>query len=154
MPVLTDVKVEGERETPLGQIVTHQPVVSCADAARARRVSPSAELKTLIMYTPRGFVAVHLRGTSRLSLELVRGSLDCGDVRLATVSELTDLGLRRGCINPWNVPFCVRHLVSMSIFTERLIATNVGCLTRGIIFSPLSLLKLVPMTLGRFEDGS
>jgi prolyl-tRNA editing enzyme YbaK/EbsC (Cys-tRNA(Pro) deacylase) len=131
--------------------VKHAPVVTCAEAARARRIPLSQELKTLILHGDRRWViAVHLPATRRLQTSRIRRLLNARDVRFASEAWLEKRSLAPGLINPWNTPRGSYHFICLSVFREQLIATNDGTFSGGILFDPRMLLTLPRLVIGRF----
>lgn len=121
---------------------TGKPVTTCEEAAQERGVPLTKELKTLIIETSLGLLAVHLRGDRRLSLRRVKDLLGVEEAHLASPEKLSDLGLSPGTVsavhNPvWSLP----HLVSQSLMQIDEVTTNNKTLMGYLSFDPRVLLK-------------
>jgi prolyl-tRNA editing enzyme YbaK/EbsC (Cys-tRNA(Pro) deacylase) len=135
--------------------ISHAPVVTCEDAAAARGIGLSEELKTLLLESGRLRIAVHLRGDARLRLRTIKRLLRLRDVRFIETPVLASAGLRAGTINPWNVPFCRYHVLCLHVLTNTEMATNAGALDAGQFFPTAALLDLPNLLvgfLGEFSD--
>lgn len=132
--------------------LTDKEVESCEDAARARGVPLTNELKTLILETSKGLVAVHLPGNREVSLRAVKDEIEAAEARLASGEILRSLSLSRGTVSAvldpvWSLP----HLVSRSILGLDYVTTNNGTLRGYLRFSPSVLLKAKRVRIGDFE---
>ena len=78
---------------------TDRQVVSCRDAAAARGIPLRNELKTLILETTAGLVAVHLPGNERLSLRRLKRFLEVDEAKLASTESLREIGLEPGTVS-------------------------------------------------------
>jgi prolyl-tRNA editing enzyme YbaK/EbsC (Cys-tRNA(Pro) deacylase) len=135
------------------QIFEHPPVVSCEDAAAARGVPLSVELKTLVVRAKDMFFAVHLPGDKRLNSRAVKKALGTRRIRFASADELADVGLRAGLVNPGNTIFCAGQLVCASVLSKPFVTTNAGTFVRGVAFAPQDLLTMPNTTSGEFSHG-
>ncbi len=128
------------------------PVVSCEEAALAKAIPLVNELKSLILATSKGFIAIHLPGDAEVRLRAVKRALAAKKARLATDKELQRLGLEPGTVyavkDPtWSLP----HLVSERLLTLDMVSTNSGT-NRGFLrFSPAILLEADSVMVGEFE---
>ncbi len=132
--------------------VLASPVISCKEAAEAKGIPLSNELKSLLLSTQKGFVVLHLPGDAEASLRAVKNALEVREACLATDDELLSLGLMRGCVcavkDPiWSLP----HLVSKRILKMEMVSTNNGT-NRGFYrFHPSVLLEAESVMVGDFE---
>ncbi len=128
------------------------PVVTCEEAAAARGVPLSHELKTLILQTNTGLVAAHLPGDGRLSLRKVKDRLEASEAHLADPEDLLELGLSAGTVSAVLDPvWSMRHIVSRRLLTYDEVTTNNGTKTAYFAFPPSVLLQAADVTPGDFE---
>lgn len=143
---------------PLGETFyshkLNRMVVTCKEAAEAKGVSLSSELKTLILETNNGICAVNLCGNKHLSLRSVKRFLNVKEARLLSVSELVDLGLFPGTVCPFLNPVWHMHqLLSAAVLDLIITTTNNGTLGSFFIFRPKLLLKIPSIQIGDFEQN-
>jgi prolyl-tRNA editing enzyme YbaK/EbsC (Cys-tRNA(Pro) deacylase) len=127
-------------------------VISCKDAANARNVPLGNELKTLILETSAGLIAVHLSGDKLLSLRKVKKFLESSEAFLANPDTLLDIGLSSGTVSAvlepvWSMP----HLVSKQLRKLEFVTTNNGTRKAYFKFSPSLLLQASNVMEGDFE---
>jgi prolyl-tRNA editing enzyme YbaK/EbsC (Cys-tRNA(Pro) deacylase) len=72
---------------------------ACEEAAAAKGVHLFKELKTLIVETSSGLIAVHLPGDARLSLRAVKVFLEAEEAYVADPETLLGLGLSPGTVS-------------------------------------------------------
>ncbi|HEX8618243.1 MAG TPA: YbaK/EbsC family protein [Thermoanaerobaculia bacterium] len=139
-------------ETPQWlKVYRHPAVISCVEAAQARGVPLSVELKTLLMRSGGFVVAVHLAAHRRLNSRAVKRLLGTKRLSFLHEDELVAHGVRRGAINPWNVPFCSLHVVAQSVFRIPRMSTNNSRLDEGVLFATRELRKLPGLIVGPFD---
>lgn len=128
-------------------------VVSCAEAASAKGIPLSNELKTLVLAEPGGEVLVcHLRGDDHLDLRAVKRIVGERDVALASPARLKDLGLGPGTVYPFSSTLAERrHLIDDSLSTLSFLSTNAGDLREFIVFDPSALCLLPNATTHRIR---
>src|SRR5205814_1289847 len=118
-----------------------RPVITCREASNAKQIPLGFELKTLIIDTSAGIVAVHLPGDRTISLRMVKNALKCDEAKLASRSQLATLGLAPGTVCPvldpvWYMP----QLLCSSVLDREFVSTNAGTLTGYFKFKPDMLL--------------
>jgi len=131
------------------------PVVSCEEAAAAKGIPLDNELKTLILDTTRGLVALHLLGDGEASLRAVKNAMGVKQAFLAEASTLAEIGLQPGTVcavkDPvWSMP----HLITRRILSKDMVSTNNGTHRGFYRFHPTVLLEADSVTLGDFEQGN
>jgi prolyl-tRNA editing enzyme YbaK/EbsC (Cys-tRNA(Pro) deacylase) len=127
-------------------------VVTCAEAATAKKIPPEHELKTLISETSVGVVAVHVPGNRVVALRAVKKALNCREARLASKAKLSSLGLAQGTVSPVLDPvWYMQHLVCDAVLTLGFVSTNNGTLTGYFKFSPDILLRARKVMRGSFS---
>lgn len=120
------------------------PVISCQEAAIARGIPLDQELKTLILETSNGILAVHLPGDGQLSLREIKRQCNVEHAHLATPETLEHLGLSPGTVSAVLEPvWSMRQFVSPRVFDVAEIMTNNGTLTGYFSFSPSILAAAV-----------
>lgn len=129
-----------------------EPVVTCEAAAKAKGIPLDHELKTLILTTPRGEVALHLLGDSEASLRAVKNAIDVKEASLASEATLTAMGLQPGTVcavkDPvWSLP----HLITRRVFSKDYVSTNNGTLRGFYRFHPSKLWEADSVMVGDFE---
>jgi hypothetical protein len=75
-----------------------KPVVTCEEAAAAKCIPLENELKTLILRTSRGYIALNLPGDSAADLRSVKAALEVEQACLASLDELKALGMSPGTV--------------------------------------------------------
>lgn len=129
-----------------------RPVVTCREAAAAKQIPRENELKTLIVESSAGVVAVHVPGDRAVKLRAVMNALKCREARLASRAKLSSLGLAPGTVCPVLDPvWYMRHLICESVLDLGVVYTNAGTLTGYFKFSPAILLRNPQVTVGRFS---
>lgn len=128
------------------------PVVSCVEASKARNIPIQNELKTLIVYTSGGFIAVNLPGDGRISLRKIKNILNSNEACLADPEDLAEMGLSAGTVSAvldpvWSMP----QLISKRLLKLDYITTNNGTKTGYFKFKPSILLNAENITVGDFE---
>ncbi len=131
----------------------NQAVISCEEAAKARNVPLKNELKTLILATSTGFVAVHLPGDGVLALRAVKNSLETKEACLADPEDLAKIGITAGTVSAvldpvWSMP----HLITKRVLTLDFVTTNNGTKTAYFNFDPIILLKSSKYLMGEYEN--
>jgi prolyl-tRNA editing enzyme YbaK/EbsC (Cys-tRNA(Pro) deacylase) len=130
------------------------PVVSCEEAATARGIPLAQELKTLLVRTDGGIVAVHIPGDSSLSLRKVKARLETTEAFLADPTDLSELGLSPGTVCAVLEPvWAMPHLVSRRVLTLKSVMTNNGTRTGYFEFEPGVLVEAADVTVGDFEKS-
>jgi prolyl-tRNA editing enzyme YbaK/EbsC (Cys-tRNA(Pro) deacylase) len=129
-------------------------VVSCVEAAAAKRIPLRHELKSLVLDTSRGTVVVHIPGDMQLSLRKVKRQLTVEEAFVAPPERMAALGLIPGTVcavlDPvWSLP----ALVSRAVLSLDFVSTNNGTRCGYFRFAPEILLTAASVTLGRFETG-
>jgi prolyl-tRNA editing enzyme YbaK/EbsC (Cys-tRNA(Pro) deacylase) len=144
-----------DRAVPGKRLQVHHleiPVVSCEEAARARGVPLAHELKTLLLQTHHGIIAVHLPGDGILSLRKVKARLETAQAYLADPEELQQLGLTPGTVSAvldpvWSMP----HLISRRLLGMPNVTTNNGTLTGFFEFDPAVMAEAADVIVDDFE---
>ena len=127
--------------------------MTCAEAAEARGVPLTNELKSLLLETTYGPVVVHVPGDKRVSLRAAKMSLHCRQVSLASPMVLEKLGLSPGTVCPFYEPlWSMRQLVCRELLARRPLTTNNGTLRGYFVFEPELLLTAPFVMIGRFSD--
>lgn len=128
-------------------------VVSCDQAASAKGIPLKNELKSIILATSDGMVALHLRGDRRVSLRAVKNTLDVKQAYMLPASELEKIGLVAGTVSAvlepvWSMP----HLISRSVLALEYVSTNARVLDQYFKFKPEILLQAKSTFIGDFEE--
>jgi prolyl-tRNA editing enzyme YbaK/EbsC (Cys-tRNA(Pro) deacylase) len=136
----------------LKAIFLTKPVVSCEEAATEKCIPLENELKTLMMNTSKGIIALHVRGNKKANLRSLKNALECDEVFLLEGSKLKEIGLSPGTVSAvlepvWSYP----HFISRSLLSLEFVSTNNGTLKGYFQFSPKLLLNAKTVTLGNFE---
>lgn len=129
-----------------------RPVVSCAEAAMAKGIPIANELKSLIISTAKGMVALHLPGDSEANLRAVKQVLEVREASLASPEELSALGLSPGIVcavkaPTWDLP----HLVSRRVMQMEYVSTNNGTHRGFYRFHPAVFYDADSLVVGEFE---
>ncbi|GHU73998.1 hypothetical protein FACS189413_18680 [Bacteroidia bacterium] len=127
-------------------------VVSCEEAATARKVPLGNELKTLILQTPSGLVAVHLPADGELNLRAIKNTLYIKDVKIAAPEDIAKIGLVSGTVSAvlepvWSMP----HLISKRALSKSYVTTNNKTKIGYFKFDPIVLLDATSSIVGNFE---
>ena len=129
-------------------------VITCKQASAAKGIELFSELKTLILVTSSGLVALHLRGDREASLRAVKTALGVTEAYLLPAHELekTPLNLSPGTVSAvlepvWSMP----HLISRSLLAIKEVSTNAGALDTCYYFKPEILLQAKSVEIGDFD---
>lgn len=127
-------------------------VVTCKEAAKAKGIPLCQELKTLILNTSTGLVALHLPGDSKGALRAVKNALEVDEAHMVSGKVLASLGLEDGtvsavCSPVWEMP----HLISRRVLSFDFVSTNTGNKKEFFNFSPSILMDAESVMLGDFE---
>ncbi|MDY6839568.1 MAG: YbaK/EbsC family protein [Thermodesulfobacteriota bacterium] len=129
-----------------------EEVISCKAAATAKGVPLKNELKTLILDTSIGTVALHIRGDRSAALRKVKNRLRCKEAYLSSPARLRELGAAPGTVHPFRSKIWgLKHLISKSLLTLKYLTTNSGTLTEYVKFSPVLLLFARDKIVDDFE---
>lgn len=127
-------------------------VVTCRQAARAKNINTENELKTLILSTSNGYVALHICGNRQANLRDIKTALNCKQASLASPKELADLGLIPGAICPIIEPIWdFNHFISKHVLSLKYVSTNDGTRDGYYTFNPRVLLLSNNYKLGIFS---
>jgi prolyl-tRNA editing enzyme YbaK/EbsC (Cys-tRNA(Pro) deacylase) len=129
-----------------------KPVITCKEAAQAKGILLENELKTLILQTSNGYMAVELPGDAEASLRKIKDAIEAKNAHMASIEELAQLGLEQGTVSAvrdpvWNMP----HLVSRRLLKLNEVSTNSGNKKGYYRFNPLLLLEAEDVMIGDFE---
>ncbi|MDR0437124.1 MAG: YbaK/EbsC family protein [Bacteroidales bacterium] len=130
-----------------------RPVVSCKEAADAKGIPLSNELKTLILDTSDGLYALHIRGDKKANLRSIKKILNTDEACLASEETLEELRVVAGTVTPylrqiWNLP----QLLSCEVLLCEFVSTNAGVRDKYIIFDPSLLTAHSNTRIGCFYD--
>ena len=130
-----------------------RPVVTCMEAAQAKGIHLENELKTLLLETSNGFVAIELPGDATASLRKIKDFLEVKKAHLADPETLDQLGLGPGTVSAVRPPvWGMHHLVSKRLLNLDEISTNSGNKNGYYRFEPSLLLKAEKVNIGDFEE--
>ena len=130
-----------------------RPVVTCEEAARAKGIPLENELKTLLLETSNGLVAVELPGDAYASLRKIKDFLNVKKAYMATPETLAKLKLEPGTISTVHAPIWdMLHLVSKRLLKIDEVSTNSGNKDGYYRFKPSILLKAKNVKIGDFEN--
>ena len=130
-------------------IIYHQSVRTCQEAASARGIDINEELKTIILKIGHKRIAVHLRGGDMINSRLIQ-SLFRHRSRFLSMDELKYYNLAKGLVNPWNIKFCEYNLIATNILNYEYMYTNNSKLDEGVKFQTQILLNLPNIIIGDF----
>lgn len=128
-------------------------VVTCYEAARAKGIPLDQELKTLLLDTSLGYVALELPGDATASLRKIKDALEVKQAHLASPETLLELHLEPGTVSTvrppvWDMP----HLISRRVLCQEFLSTNSGHKKGFYRFPPSLLLEAQAVIIGDFED--
>jgi len=83
-------------------ILHHNPVITCAEAAMARRISIDEELKTVLLKVSYRKVSVHLKASEKIYSKAIRKLFRSKHIRFLTSDELRDYNLEKVESVSWN----------------------------------------------------
>lgn len=128
-------------------------VISCIEAALAKKIPLKNELKSLLLNYDGGICLVNICGDHKVSLRKIKNVLHCKHAFMASEDELSKMNLRPGAVCPflsqlWNV----KQLYDKNLFDLDFLSTNNGTRTNYIKFPPNVLLKNSNYIIGDFSD--
>lgn len=135
-------------------VLYHQPVVTCAEAAKARGISIAEELKTILLKVSHKKISINIRGNDKIDSKAIRKLFNNKHIRFLSEEELKHFNLSKGLVNPWNIPFCEYNLISTNIFEQSFMYTNNSKYTEGVKFPTKELLHLSNIIIGDFSYES
>jgi len=128
-------------------------VVSCEEAAAAKKIPLSNELKTIIVETSQGTILVHVCGNQSVSNRKVKNRLDVKQAVMASRKKMDELGVVPGTVSPVFEPlWSMKHLIDLRVMQNEYVSTNNGTLNNYITFSPKVLLQADSVIVGDFSD--
>ncbi len=152
-----DIK-KSYNDTPSNSLTAYnldKPVITCEQAAAAKGISLSSELKTIIILADEKIYAVNVPGNLNISLRKIKKFLDCDQAFMIDRVKLNDLGLVPGTVCPvkdpvWNMP----QLLDESVLHHKFVSTNNGSLLSYFMFHPKILLSAPNIQIGDFSTTS
>ena len=131
-----------------------KPVVTCKEAAQAKGIPLENELKTLLVKTSNGFVAIELPGDAKASLIKIKDFLEVKNVHLADIETLKELELEPGTVSAVCPPIWdMAHIISRRLLSLDEVSTNSGDKRGFYRFSPFLLLEAKKVMIGDFEEN-
>lgn len=154
IPKLTTIKKSSKPpHINLKEYKLDKTVVTCMEAAQAKGIHLENELKTLLLETSNGFVAIELPGDATASLRKIKDFLEVKKAHLADPETLNHLGLEPGTVSAVRPPvWGMHHLVSKRLLNLDEISTNSGNKNGYYRFEPSLLLKAEKVNIGDFEE--
>jgi prolyl-tRNA editing enzyme YbaK/EbsC (Cys-tRNA(Pro) deacylase) len=150
--VLLNAQVPDQPGLTLPAYQLETEVVSCEQAAAAKKIPLANELKTIIVNTTLGIRAVHVPGNRKVSLRAVKRALGCRQAFITSPESLRTLGLEPGTVCPVLDPvWAMTHLISAAVLELEFVSTNNGTLSRYLRFPPQLLLQAKRIMIGKFE---
>jgi len=148
MTMLTDYL---EREDIAYQLLHHERTFTGIDEARALGVEADEVLKTLILDTKEGHVAVVLPSGERLDMRLVREVLDDPDAALASETEISGdfAGFELGALPPVAPLLGVETIVDATVRDHGPVVFAAGTQTESVKVEARDLFASQP---GRFAQ--
>lgn len=135
-------------------VLYHHPVVTCDEAAKARGISIDEELKTILLKVSHKNISVNLKGGDKINSKAIRKLFNDKHIRFLSEEELGYFDLKKGLVNPWNIPFCEYNLISSNIFEQNFMYTNNSKYTEGVKFPTKELFHLSNIIIGDFSYES
>ena len=129
--------------------LTHEPVTTSADAAKARGVDLSTGAKALLVKAGDSYSVFVIPGDRKLDWKAVKRELSSKSARFATSEELMDVtGLVKGSLPPFGNLLGLPVYVDSDVLEHDLIRFNAGSLTHSIEMPGSKLLEAVDGTQG------
>lgn len=117
-------------------------VISCEEAAIAKKIPLKNELKSLLIHYDKGLCLVSVCGDNNVNLRNIKKILACRQAFMASKSELQILNLRPGTVCPFlEQTIDMLQLFDKRIFELEFLSTNNGNRNEYIKFPPTVLLK-------------
>ncbi|MDR2084874.1 MAG: YbaK/EbsC family protein [Bacteroidales bacterium] len=132
-------------------VLYHHPVITCAEAAKARKISINEELKTILLKVSHKKISVHLRGGDKINSKAIKKLFHNKSIKFLSTEELQYFDLGKGLVNPWNIPFCEYNLISTNVFEQNFMYTNNSKYNEGIKFLTKELFQLSNIIIGDFS---
>jgi prolyl-tRNA editing enzyme YbaK/EbsC (Cys-tRNA(Pro) deacylase) len=149
-------ELKAGRAEPPGLTLPSHPsskaVVTCKDAAAARGIPLTNELKSIVLEANKEVVVVHVPGDKYVSLRAVKRTLGLTQAHLASPEMLSELVLTPGTVCAVLEPvWSLRHLISEEVFQLSYVSTNDGTLNGYFVFPPDLLLLAEHVQIGEFS---
>ena len=134
------------------QYVLNYEVISCVQAAKAKKIPLENELKSLLLITSSGFLIAHVPGDKKLNNRYIKSAIQCKNVSLASPLDLKKLDLSPGTICAIRDPiWSMTHLISEEVLEKSYISTNDGTRTGFFRFNPKILLLSNSHIIGQYS---
>jgi Ala-tRNA(Pro) deacylase len=139
----TDLKTALESSRVEYELITHDRTLTAAAEADAVGVPPAGVGKTIVLFTPDGYVRAVLAASDRLDLHKVRAALGA-DARLATEAELASAYpmFELGAVPPFAGPAGDRVLVDSGLGDLDTIVIEAGTHNESVRLKSADLLAL------------
>ncbi|MFW9878753.1 MAG: hypothetical protein ACFFG0_37215 [Candidatus Thorarchaeota archaeon] len=112
-------------------------VVSCIEAAKARKVSITKEIKHILLRSQYELIMVHVQADKLISLRKIKRFLKIKNICQADLSRYDQKIFGRGVICPFIEPFwSMKHLVDVGLFNHDWMTSNDTTKRGYIIFDP------------------
>jgi Ala-tRNA(Pro) deacylase len=151
MTMLTDYL---EREDIAYQLLHHERTFTGIDEARALGVEADEVLKTLILDTKEGHVAVVLPSGERLDMRLVREVLDDPDAALASETEISGdfAGFELGALPPVAPLLGVETIVDATVRDHGPVVFAAGTQTESVKVEARDLFASQPVRFAQVAE--
>ena len=143
------------------EVIEHEPVLTCEDAAKIRGTSPDQGAKALVCVASyyakaskgkdKKPVLIVLPCSTRLDFKLFKKWQGVKDLRMATADEVKEItGLEVGSIPPIGTVLDLPTFVDEKLLEQEEICFNAGLHTRSVLMSSEDYVEVVKPEVGRF----
>jgi Ala-tRNA(Pro) deacylase len=134
------------------QIIDHERVHTCEDAAKIRGTSPDQGAKALVCYADSKPILIVLPCSSKLDFKAFKKWQYLKDLRFATPQEVTQLTtLEIGSIPPLGPVLNLPTYVDHQLLQQQQICYNAGLHHRSIMMSVDDYVKVADSIAGSFS---
>jgi Ala-tRNA(Pro) deacylase len=145
------------------QVIDHEPVLTCEDAAKIRGTRPEQGAKALVCMADLPAVSTALQAgkkpilivlpcSSRLDFKAFKKWQEIKDLRMASAEEVKNVtGIEVGAIPPVGEAIGLQTFVDEKLLKEEEICFNAGMHTRSVTMKSRDYTKVVKPVVGCFN---
>lgn len=136
------------------QVMDHERVHTCEDAAKIRGTSPDQGAKALVCVADGQPILIVLPCSTKLDVKEFKRWQRIKDLRFATPEEVTKItGIEVGAIPPIGKALGLTTYVEEQLLKEKQICFNAGVHTRSMIMKSKDYLQIVKPEVGSFTNN-
>jgi Ala-tRNA(Pro) deacylase len=133
------------------QVLEHERVHTCEEAARIQGTNPDQGAKALVCIGDKKPMLIVLPCSKRLKMKNFKKKVGIKDLRLASVEEVRELtGLEPGAIPPFGKVVGLPTHVDAELLEQKEICFNAGLHEKSVLMSPKDYVRVMKPKVGRY----